>query len=96
MITMLGVEASGYTLGSLRSGGATNHFRIHRNLGHLQYLGRWHSAKTLEHYLHEAYAAMIAGALKIDTKQLLAELHRFKHWLVGPPRVSACKLFSER
>ena len=72
MMSVLGVPNSGFTLGSLRSGGATSHFRLHRNLGHLQYLGRWSSAKTLEHYLHEAYAAMTAGALTSSAKQVQA------------------------
>jgi hypothetical protein len=93
LITLLGLEKSGFTLGSLRSGGATNHFRTHRNIGHLQYLGRWHSARTLEHYLHEAYAAMTASALSDRSKQLLSDMQGFKHWLLGPPGMSACKLF---
>ena len=94
--TFMNVSNAGYTLGSLRSGGATNHFRIHRNIGHLQYLGRWRSARTLEHYLHEAYAAMTAGSLSAHAKLILSELHGFKHWLSAPPKRSAQRWFRRK
>jgi hypothetical protein len=89
----MGVSNAGFSLGSLRSGGATNHFRVHRNLGHLQFLGRWRSAKTLEHYLHEAYAAMTAGSLSASSKKLMEQLHLYLHWLNAPPALSARRWF---
>ena len=55
----LGVGHVGYTLGSLRSGGATKHFRRHGNLGYLQYLGRWRSARTLESYLQTSSCGVV-------------------------------------
>ena len=81
----------GYTLGSLRSGGATNHFRRFRNLGHLQYLGRWRSARTLESYLHEAYAALTEGTLPSSTIATIAEIMLYEHWLAAPPKQPVCK-----
>ena len=38
-----------YTLGSLRGGGATHQFRRHRNLGQLQFAGRWSRPETVQH-----------------------------------------------
>ncbi|CAE7727399.1 SMYD3 [Symbiodinium sp. CCMP2592] len=42
-LSALGADQKGYTLGSLRGGGATAHFRAHENLARLQYHGRWAS-----------------------------------------------------
>jgi hypothetical protein len=82
----IGVGHVGYTLGSLRSGGATNHFRRHRNLGYLQYLGRWRSARTLESYLHEAYATLTEGTLPASVAVEIAEIMKYEHWLESPPK----------
>ena len=40
-LTLLGLADIHYTLGSLRSGGSTDHFQRNHNLGELQFLGRW-------------------------------------------------------
>lgn len=84
-----------YTLGSLRAGGATHHFRIHRNLGELQYLGRWRQASTLEHYLHEAYAIHVTRQHASHVPRRLAEVHDFSHFLQRPPSRSLEALVRE-
>ena len=40
VVLQLGLQSCEFTLGSLRAGGATHQFRVHRNLGALQYAGR--------------------------------------------------------
>eukprot|EP00971_Amphidinium_carterae_P129871 2572515-Amphidinium_carterae.1 len=51
LMSWLGCKQSGFTLASLRSGGATEFMLRTSNLGALQYRGRWTSSKTLQHYL---------------------------------------------
>ncbi|CAE7920809.1 unnamed protein product, partial [Symbiodinium necroappetens] len=58
----------GFTLGSLRSGGATWHFRTYENLPKLQYLGRWARADTLKYYLHEALTIKVDAEGKPESK----------------------------
>ena len=51
-----------FTLGSLRSGGATHLFqRWGEDVGRLQWRGRWRVVTTLAHYIQELTAAGIAS-----------------------------------
>lgn len=59
-LSRLNLEGGGYTLGSLRAGGATHHFRCHGNLGELQFLGRWTSQNTLQFYLKKLSLCMLS------------------------------------
>ena len=52
----LGLGHMGFTLASLRTGGATAHFRHYRNIAKLQYAGRWANPSTLAFYLQETMA----------------------------------------
>lgn len=59
VLASLDLDDCGYTLGSLRAGEATDFFQHTRNLGELQYRGRWTAASTLQYYLMEAFSALV-------------------------------------
>ena len=84
-LVLLGLEDVHYTLGSLRAGGCTDHFQRHRNLGELQFLGRWQQASTLQFYLHEAYAVHVTRQSSSTSKALLFATHAHVHLLKNPP-----------
>ena len=86
LIERLGLEACRFTLGSLRAGGATSHFRKHGNLGELQFLGRWTSQSTLRFYLQEAFSMHVESQISTASMQLLNTLHRFDSLLECPPQ----------
>ena len=81
----LGLEELGYTLGSLRTGGATAHFRQFRNLAALQYLGRWANPNTLAFYLQETMSEHLTTQIPEIARDRLANLARYFHLLRGPP-----------
>ena len=80
----LGLNGCTYTLGSLRAGGATDHFQRHRNLGELQYLGRWKQASTLQFYLHEAFAIHVTRQQNKGKTHVLEAAHSHVHRLQHP------------
>ncbi|CAE7566198.1 unnamed protein product, partial [Symbiodinium microadriaticum] len=53
-LEILHLDSCGFTLGSLRGGGACHHFKTQKNLGLLQFAGRWRRPETLRHYLQDA------------------------------------------
>ena len=54
-----------FTLGSLRSGGATALFaRWGEDVARLQWRGRWRDGRSLPHYVQELIAARITSALR--------------------------------
>ena len=64
-----------YTLGSLRSGGATTLFkRWGEDLPHLMWRGRWRESKTLGHYVQELVAARITLCFSAGERQRVALL----------------------
>lgn len=81
----LGLAPCNYTLSSLRAGGATDHFQRNRNLGELQYLGRWKQPSTLQYYLHEAYAIHVTRQQFRGHSERLEMLHAQVHLLERPP-----------
>ena len=82
----LGLSGCRFTPASFRSGGATHRFKIQENLPRLQYHGRWRVARTLEHYLHEAFSALIMLTLSADSKKCLEVVLSAVHRLSAPPR----------
>ncbi len=84
-LEFLDLSSCGFTLGSLRAGGATNHFRRYGNLGQLQYLGRWTSQSTLQFYLQEAFSMHVEAHITDDARKRLNTFHRFAHFLDQPP-----------
>ena len=75
VVEELGLADCHFTLGSLRGGGATHSFRVHRNLGQLQYAGRWKRAETLKHYIQEALAVQVVSQAPQESQQLLRATH---------------------
>ena len=84
-LEMLELQGCHYTLGSLRGGGATHHFRVHRNLGQLQYAGRWKRLETLQHYLHEALSVQVVAQAPESALQRLHTVHQRASFLLQPP-----------
>ena len=93
-LSLFGAGDKGFTLGSLRGGGATHHFRVHENLGRLQYHGRWAKAETLRFYLHDALAAQVDARLSNESRELIAVILQHVHVLVRPPPQSLKVLLS--
>ena len=81
------LSLSGFTLASLRTGGATQQFRDHRNLGRLQYAGRWSNEKTVRHYLQEALSRRISNQFNADVLNRMALAQAIRPFL-APPSVS--------
>ncbi|CAE7682844.1 unnamed protein product [Symbiodinium sp. CCMP2592] len=75
----------GFTLGSLRGGGATYHFRVHRNIGQLQYAGRWARAETLRHYLQTALSIQVVSQAPAEATRILDRLRAHADYLQMPP-----------
>ena len=95
-LALLGLDEVQYTLGSLRAGGCTDHFQRFRNLGELQFLGRWKQASTLQFYLHEAYAVHVTRQGSERCRQLLRDAHEHVHMLEEPPVRSLCSLIHRK
>ena len=89
---ILGVTSCRFTPSSFRSGGATEHFKVHENLAMLQYHGRWTVPRTLEHYLHVAFSASIMAELTAEAKACLEVVLRHVSRLSAPPRRALCEL----
>ena len=86
VLCQLDLEALNYTLGSLRAGGATEHYRQHQDITQLQYHGRWHNVDSLRSYLHLAMSIHVAASAPQSAVENLATAHRFKRYLQRPPR----------
>ena len=93
-LTELHLGECGYTLGSLRGGGATHQFRRHRNLGQLQFAGHWSRPETLQHYLQEALSVQVVAQASDAAKQLLHRVHEHSHWLDAPPSIRLRRLIA--
>ena len=91
-LSRLDLSSCGFSLGSLRAGGATNHFRKHSNLGALQFLGRWTSSHTMQFYLQEAFSTHVEANFSEKSRELLCGLNDFSHLLKSPPRSSLVEL----
>ena len=77
----------GFTLRSLRGGGATHHFRVHQNVGQLQYAGRWARAETLRHYLQTALSIQVMSQAPQGSRNILQSLNEHADYLHSPPPV---------
>ena len=69
VLRILGLQDCGFTLASLRTGGATHHFQTFRNISLLQYHGRWKSLQTLQHYVQEAMASQTWASIPNMARQ---------------------------
>ena len=81
----LGLEHVHYTLGSLRTGGATAHFRQYRNLPRLQYLGRWSNPGSLAYYLQETMSEHLTTIIDASVRSRLASMAALFPLLAQPP-----------
>lgn len=63
-----------FTLGGLRSGGATHFWIRERNFDGLRLRGRWAAARTLEHYVQECVAEVQWGMLSKGKRDKLKEV----------------------
>ena len=88
-LAWLQLDDRGFTLGSLRAGGATWHFKTHENLARLQFLGRWSRAETLRHYLHEA---LVETQSRPEAKAHLAFVLEHVRFLEAPPPAPLSRL----
>ncbi|CAE7246419.1 unnamed protein product [Symbiodinium sp. CCMP2592] len=79
----------GFTLSSLRFGGATWHFRVYENLPKLQYMGRWSRPDTLKYYLHEAMTIKVDAEAKPESKDAVHLALQHADKLELPPRMSS-------
>ncbi|CAE7210922.1 unnamed protein product [Symbiodinium sp. CCMP2592] len=74
-LELLRVHDLGYTLGSLRGGGATHLFRVTENLALLQFAGRWARQETVKSYLQEGLALQVACSASAVGREKLSEAH---------------------
>ena len=89
LLRFLGCEALRFTPGSLRAGGATAHYMLYRDLGRLQYHGRWRSPQTLACYLQEAVAAAAWSTVPPAARVLIADCRRLFAATAAPPAMPA-------
>ena len=72
----LGLRESGYTLRSLRAGGATDHFETVGNITATQFRGRWDRPETLNHYVQQALSVTAFSRIPAECRPRLAALSR--------------------
>ena len=82
--------------GGGQQGGATHAFRQHRNIGRLQFAGRWRTPATLHHYLQEAMTAHLVTVLPDRTRTLLEQLAPRIRQIRFPPSVPVNQLVGWR
>ena len=68
LFRILKIPAGTFTLRGLRGGMASETFRKTRNVGMLQFTGRWRKLTTMHCYLQEAAAALISAKLSVDSR----------------------------
>ena len=85
-----------FTLGSLRGGGATHHFRVHKNVGQLQFAGRWARPETLRHYLQEALSIQVVAQAPVEAREILGVLQQHVFRLHMPPPFPLQELLASR
>ena len=88
-LALLGLTHLGITLGGLRSGGATHAFKSERNLGKLQFSGRWRSASTLQYYLQEQMSAHLVTQISDSCIQNIRSLGPMVKRTSLPPPLAA-------
>ena len=92
LLEELGLQACHFTLGSLRAGGATHQFRVHRNVGQLQFAGRWSKPDTLKHYLQEALSVQVFSQAPAEARALVERVNWHSFRLSRPPSQALAEL----
>eukprot|EP00971_Amphidinium_carterae_P339536 6477397-Amphidinium_carterae.1 len=74
----------GFSLGTLRGGGAVRCLKQHKSLSLLQWLGRWSSERSTHHYLQLGVAAATWIDLPLATKALVQQLASHADVILNP------------
>ena len=69
-------QGIGFTLASLRGGGATFHYLAGTSLPDIAWQGRWASLRTLEIYIQEVAALTSLGELPASSQQRILKFAR--------------------
>jgi hypothetical protein len=64
----------------LRDGGATHDF-VHHDIGGPEYVGSWKVAATLEHYLHEVFAAWVVNQMSAVSIERITAVRTYADFL---------------
>ena len=84
-VAAIGCSHLGITPGGLRSGGATHHWLLYRDLPELRRRGRWQHEKTVEIYLQECMFTLQAQKLEPSIRRRVADLAALAPALLQPP-----------
>ena len=69
-------QGVGFTMASLRGGGATFHYLSGTSLDDIAWQGRWASKRTLEIYIQEVTALTTLGHLPAEVQQRILRFSR--------------------
>jgi hypothetical protein len=95
LLDLLQLGRVGFSLGSLRAGGATARYVADRNIPALRFQGRWRGDRSLEPYLQEAMCEMVAAELG-PSEDLVDGLRRLTPTLATPPHQPWFEYFTRR
>ena len=94
-IATVGLGHLGLTPASLRPGGATAHFLLHRSIASLRIAGRWRAESSLEHYIQLTIAHLCLCQLSDDEHAYATELAQLTRQQWGtPPSLHSAAIFS--
>ena len=85
-LRMLGLEPATFSLRCFRAGGATHAYRTERNLGVLQFAGRWKTTATLHHYIQSAMVALQAAAIPQEARPGVEAFASLFRSIKAPPQ----------
>jgi hypothetical protein len=77
LLSVLGIDKSGYTVGSLRPGGATHLILEGCEMSRVKFLGRWRSEASMSSYIQEATACLAWSQLPVHVRAQLVIDVRF-------------------
>ena len=78
LLESMGLSKCGFSLGSLRGGGATARYMAGISIEQFLFQGRWRSVNSLQHYIQEAVASLVIAKLPasaVALGQQLLDLH---------------------
>ena len=84
-LCLLKIAPGTFSLGSFRVGGATEHCITEKNIGLLQFQGRWRNTQTLYHYIQVWMSQLGNARLSTDASLSVDEAATFFDDLGGPP-----------
>ena len=91
-LEILQLQSRGFTLSSLRGGGACHHFKTQKNLGLLQFAGRWRRPETLRHYLQDALGIHALAQAPSTARERLLQTYEHVRLLLTPPPLARERL----